>query len=108
MDRGGDKTGQPQYPPAAAAQVQPGMQGGGKPRIPRHHQAEPPLPAKSGDAAAERQPAGRGIMAEHHAAQAARQTPDNRQRIGQPRRIGEVPQWRYFAPPALYRAAPGQ
>lgn len=109
MRRGGDEARQRQHPAPAAAQVQPGLEPRRQPGIARHHQHQPPRPAKGGDAAPQRQPVRGGIVAEHHAAQAARQNCHHRQRVGPAGGVGEKPERRKCAPPPpLYPAAPGQ
>ncbi len=91
MRRGGDEARTVQKTAPAAAQMQPGLQTRRQPRIARHHQHQAPCPAQGCNLAPQRQPVGSGIVAEHHAAQAARQVTDDRQRVGQAGGIGEKP-----------------
>ncbi len=75
----------------AAAQVQPGVVRRGGAPIAGDHEFDPPGAADGGDAVQQGGAIGRGIVAEHHAAEASWQGGDQGQQVGLALFIGEQP-----------------
>ena len=97
--------------PMAATQMHPRPKRRRQPRVARHHQRQPPLPANPRQIPPDRRSARMIVMPQHHARNPPRQQTRGGARIGQPARVGEQPQHRQpaSAPTAGgHRTSPGE
>jgi hypothetical protein len=75
----------------AAAQVNAGLQRRRQPRIARHHQNKPPLPADPREVSSKHPPSQIGVMPQNHPRSAARQGGNGGAGIGQAPVVREQP-----------------
>ncbi len=72
-------------------QMQPHAQSPRQPPVSSHHEVLPPRAAQVSQISTQQRAVGVRVMAQHNAAQAARQQGDHRPRVCQPGRVGEQP-----------------